>query len=87
MFKISLLIKIIRKSTMISKVIMEASAKPVTKEIEAKKKKREPHQEYTFEPIVRKGKKGEIDAVAYCDKLLIDFLYFFCEEVQKANPT
>lgn len=61
--------------------------KLVTKEIKAKKRKREPHQEYTFGPIVSKEKKGGIEAVAYCDKILIDLLYPFFEEVPKANPT
>lgn len=44
-----------------------------------------PKQEYTFEPIVRKGKKGGIDAVAYRDKILLPLFYPFYEQVQDAH--
>lgn len=40
------------------------------------------HQEYVFELIVRKGKKGGIDSVAYRDKILLDLLYLFYEKVR-----
>ena len=45
-----------------------------------------PKQEYTFEPIVRKGKKGGIDAVVYRDKILLPLLYPFYEQVRDAHP-
>ena len=44
-------------------------------------------QEYVFELILIKRKKDGIDTIVYYDKILIDFLYLFYEEVQKANPT
>ena len=50
------------------------------------KKKRNPKQEYVFEPILRKRKKERIDLVAYQNKILIDLLYLFYEEVQRPNP-
>lgn len=52
-----------------------------------KKGKRQLHQGYVFELILRKGKKGGIKAVTYWDKILIDLLYPFYEKVQKVNPT
>lgn len=51
-----------------------------------KKRKREPHQEYVFEPIVRNEKKGGIDSVRYRDKILLDLLYPFYEKVRDKHP-
>lgn len=45
-----------------------------------------PKQEYKFEPIIRKGKKGGIDAVAYRDKILLPLLHPFYEQVRDAHP-
>lgn len=54
--------------------------------MKGKKRKRVPKQEYKFEPIVRKGKKGGIDGVAYRDKILLPLLYPFYEQIRDANP-
>lgn len=54
--------------------------------MKGKKRKRVPKQEYTFEAIVRKGKKGGIDGVAYRDKVLLPLLYPFYEHIRNANP-
>lgn len=46
-----------------------------------KKRKGVLKQEYTFESIIRNGKKGGIDGVVYCDKIFLPLLYPFYEQI------
>ncbi len=65
----------------------ECKRKADNKGNKGKKRKKEPHQEYMFELIIRKKKKGGIIILAYHDRNLIDLLYTFYEKVQKGNVT
>lgn len=49
--------------------------------MKGRKRKNVPKPKYTFEPIVRKGKKSGIDEVVYCNKILLPLLYPFYEQI------
>ena len=41
------------------------------------------YQKYTFESIERKKNESRMEVVAYCDKILINLLYFFMKRYKR----